>query len=245
MSELADRRVVVVGGSSGIGLAVAQSAAAAGAQVTVASSDHQRAAEAAAGIGGDVKSAKVDLRDERSVADFFARADAFDHIVSTAGDWPKGGLATGPIGNLDLDTADQIFQIRFWGAVLLAKHGSRKLNGGGSLVFTGGTIAHRPRKGTYLATAMAGGLEHLVRGLAVDLAPVRVNLVCPGLIRTRIWDRIPEESREAELTRRTEGYLIPRVGEVEEVASAYLHLMQASYTTGQVLRVEGGSLLGA
>jgi NAD(P)-dependent dehydrogenase (short-subunit alcohol dehydrogenase family) len=102
-------------------------------------------------------------------------------------------------------------------------------------------IAHRPSKGSTIATAMAGAIEHLTRALAVELSPVRVNCVCPGLIRTGAWDSIPEDRREAELARMTKRQLIPRAGAPEGVAEVYLHFMRAGFTTGQVLYVEGGS----
>jgi NAD(P)-dependent dehydrogenase (short-subunit alcohol dehydrogenase family) len=106
-------------------------------------------------------------------------------------------------------------------------------------------IAHRPGKGRFLSAGMAGGIEHLTLGLAVELAPVRVNCVCPAMIRTEIWDTLlPAEGREEAMARMTARQLIPRIGEPEETAQAYLYLMKAGYTTGQVLFVEGGSTLG-
>ena len=84
----------------------------------------------------------------------------------------------------------------------VAKHGAKVLPPGGSITLTDGMIAHRPSKGSAISTAMAGAVEHLTRGLAVELAPIRVNCVCPGLIRTGVWDRIPEDRREAQLAAR-------------------------------------------
>ena len=91
---------------------------------------------------------------------------------------------------------------------------------------------------------MAGSIEHLTRALAVELSPLRVNCVCPGLIRTEVWNSIPEEGREARFTEMTKRQLVPRIGEASECAEAYLYLMKAGYTTGQVLHVEGGVALG-
>jgi NAD(P)-dependent dehydrogenase (short-subunit alcohol dehydrogenase family) len=91
---------------------------------------------------------------------------------------------------------------------------------------------------------MAGAVEHLARGLAVELAPVRVNCVCPGLINTAVWDSIPADQRAARIAAMTQRQLLPRIGEPAEVAEAYLYLMRGGYTTGQVLYVEGGSSLG-
>ena len=114
---------------------------------------------------------------------------------------------------------------------------------GGTLILTNGMAAHRPQKGLTISTAMAGAVEHLVKGLAWDLAPVRVNGVCPGAIRTEAWDELPPDFRKFQEDRLA-GQLIPRVGETSECAEAYLYLMRSGYVTGQTLRVEGGWSLG-
>jgi NAD(P)-dependent dehydrogenase (short-subunit alcohol dehydrogenase family) len=111
---------------------------------------------------------------------------------------------------------------------------------GGSITLTDGMIAHRSRKGAAISTAMAGAVEHLTRALAVELAPIRVNAVCPGLILTEIWDAIPEAQRQERLARMTKRLPINRVGTPREAAEAYLYLMRGGYTTAQVLRVDGG-----
>jgi NAD(P)-dependent dehydrogenase (short-subunit alcohol dehydrogenase family) len=132
-----------------------------------------------------------------------------------------------------------LFGVRFWGALNVAKHGATRIPAGGSLTLTNGMAAHRPQKGMAIATAMAGAVEHLVIGLAMELAPVRVNGVCPGAILTEAWDDVPPEFRKIQ-EQRLAGQLVPRVGTPEEAAEAYIYLMRGTYTTGQVLRVEGG-----
>jgi NAD(P)-dependent dehydrogenase (short-subunit alcohol dehydrogenase family) len=239
--KLNDKRVLIVGGGSGIGYAVAEACVAEGASVVVASSQRERVSAAAERLGGAASAARLDITREPEVAEFFAGASPFDHIVTTAGDW-GGGFGTS-LAELELDAAKRMFDVRFWGALLLAKHGSKKLNAGGSLTFTDGMIAHKPMKAAYVSSAMAGAIEHLTRALAVELAPLRVNCVCPGLIRSGIWDRIPEDRREAVLTGMTKHLLVPRVGTTDEAAEAYLYLLRGAYTTGQVLYVEGGAAL--
>ena len=240
--DLSDKRVLVIGGGSGIGFAVAQGAVAHGAQVTVASSSLEKVTAAAGQLGNAAAAAQLDVTDEAAVAAFFGEDRTFDHIAFTAGDW--GGPRRGPLAEADLTAAQALFQVRFWGAVAVAKHGAKALPPGGSITLTDGMIAHKPTKGSAISTAMAGAVEHLTRGLAVELAPVRVNCVCPGLIRTGVWDRIPEYRRAAQFADMTKGQLVPRIGEPEEVAEAYLYLMRGGYTTGQVLHVDGGSLTG-
>jgi NAD(P)-dependent dehydrogenase (short-subunit alcohol dehydrogenase family) len=236
------QRILVVGGGSGIGYAVAEGALADGAKVTIASTGAERLAKAAEALGGGVETMRLDVTDEAAVRAFFAGSDGFDHIATTAGDW--GGPRCGALANLDLEAARSVFAVRFWGALTLVKHGAGKLNPGGSITLTNGMIAHRPTKGSFVATAMAGAIEHLTRGLAVELAPLRVNAVCPGLIHTGVFDSIPEDVRPARLAEMTKAQLVPRMGAPAEVAEAYLFLMRSGYTTGQVLHVEGGVALG-
>ena len=140
----------------------------------------------------------------------------------------------------DLDRAADLSAVRYWGALRAIKHGQPLIREGGSIVLTTGLVAHRPRKGAPISTAMAGALEHLTRGLAVDLAPIRVNIVCPGLIRTEVWNSIPAEGREEQFKQMTARQPLARIGEPAEVAEAYLYLLRAGYTTGQVLHVDGG-----
>src|SRR5262249_51953621 len=151
-----------------------------------------------------------------------------------------GGMAAGPLAEMDLPNAGQTFAVRFWGALACIKHAHKHISAGGSITLTDGMIAHRPRKGAAVSSAMAGAVEHLTCGLALELAPVRVNAVCPGYVRTEVWNSIPEEQREERFKRMTERLPLTRIGEPAEIAEAYLYLMRGGYTTGQVLHVDGG-----
>jgi NAD(P)-dependent dehydrogenase (short-subunit alcohol dehydrogenase family) len=239
--ELEGKRVLIIGGSSGIGFAVARAALGQGARVIIASSSAERLRQALDRLGGG-ESALLDVTDERAVQAFFATWGVFDHIVFTAAGWAQ--VDHNAFADLDLAAAATLFDVRFWGALAVAKHGANCVVPGGSITLTNGMAAHRPQKGLAVATAMAGAVEHLVLGLAVELAPIRVNGVCPGAIRTEAWDELPEAFRQVQEARLA-GQLVPRVGDSAEVADAYLYLMRGSYTTGQTLRVEGGwSLTG-
>jgi len=240
--ELRGRRVLVIGGSSGIGFAVARAAIDAGARVTIASSNAERVRDAAGRLGGNCDGAVLDVGDEAAVAAWFAASEPFDHIAFTAADWAQ--VEHGDFSRADLAAAAVLFKVRFWGALAVAKHGATRMPAGGTLILTNGMAAHRPQKGLAIATGMAGAIEHLVMGLAVELAPVRVNGVCPGAIRTEAWDDVPEEFRSFQEARLA-AQLLPRAGTPAEVAEAYLYLMRGTYTTGQTLRVEGGWSLSA
>ena len=236
--NLRQQRVVVIGGTSGIGLAVAARLLAEGAEVVVGSSSAGKVDAALAKLPGAV-ARPIDVKDEASVARFFESVGPFDHLVFTAGDWGQF-FGSAAIDDLDIGRAKDLFAVRFWGAVTAVKHARKHMREGGSIVLTDGTVAHHPRKGAPISTAMAGAVEHLVRALAVDLAPIRVNGVCPGAVRTDIWNSIPEAQREDRFKKMTERQLVRRIGEPDEVAEAYLYLMRGGYTTGQILRVDGG-----
>lgn len=233
---------MIIGGSSGIGFAVAERVIHEGGHAIVGSSSATRVEDAVKRLGSAASGSSVDVRDEASLSAFFERHGTFDHLVFTAGDWPA--LRSGAtVAELDLPRADAVFAVRFWGALAAIKHGHRHLSPTGSIVLTNGVVAHRPRKGAVLNTAMAGALEHLTRALAVELAPVRVNIVCPGLVLTEVWNGIPEDRRDEQIRRMTARQPLPRAGGPDEVAEAYLHLLRATYSTGQVLIVDGGMTL--
>lgn len=235
---LKDQRIVIVGGTSGIGFAVASAAIADGARVVVASSQVAKLEAAVERLGDAASGFAVDVTDPADVERAFEALGAFDHLVFTAGDW--GGLRRGAVADLDVEAARGIFGVRFWGALNVVKSAQTRIAPAGSITLTNGMIAHRPRPGAAVSSAMAGAVEHLARGLAVELAPVRVNCVCPGFIRTEVWDAILPDAREARLKEFTKSQPLPRAGDPAEAAQAYLYLMRAGFTTGQVLKVDGG-----
>ena len=234
--SLEGKRVVVIGGASGIGFAVARLSREIGAEVVIASRNpaHVAAAverlPAAAGL-------TVDLREEASVAGLFEALGAFDHLAITAGDW--GGVRFVATRDLDLNAARDGLEIRFWGVLAAVKYGSRTIASNGSITMTSGLMAHRPRKGAPLASAIGGAVEHLAHGLAIDLAPVRVNAVCPGMILTEVVKQAPEETLQAWVA----GLPLPRGATPTEAATTYVYLMLNGYVTGQTLAVDGGGLL--
>ncbi|HEY4123771.1 MAG TPA: SDR family oxidoreductase [Rhizomicrobium sp.] len=235
---LSGKQVLVIGGGSGIGLGIAKGAASEGAAVTIASRDAKKIAEAAKSFGGTA--ASIDVSEEANVAQFFKEHTGFDHIAFTAGDWE--GIAPGALADLDLKKAADRLTTRFWGAVAVAKHGAAKLPPGGSYTITNGMLARKPMQGMPTVTASACAVEGLALGLAVDLAPVRVNCVCPGLIQTEMWAKFPEGYRDV-LMAMSKHQLVPRPGTTAEAAEAYLTCMRNTFLTGQVICVEGGSTL--
>lgn len=236
---LTGQRIVVIGGSSGMGLATAQAAAEAGALVTIASSSKERIDAALAELPDSCEGVALDVRDEAAVADLFARVGELDHVVFTAGDQADRRA----LKQLPIEQARHMFDVRFWGAVAIAKHAAPRIRPGGSITLTSGTIGVRPVRGAALASAGAAATEGLTRGLAVDLAPVRVNAVRSGAVRTPLWDAVPEPQRAAAFDNFAQRALTGAVGEPRQIAAANLYLMENQFVTGTVLTVDGGLIL--
>jgi NAD(P)-dependent dehydrogenase (short-subunit alcohol dehydrogenase family) len=237
--HLNGKSIVIIGGSSGMGLATAAAAAAAGAAVTIASSDQGRLDAALAALPAGCAGAVIDTRDEASVAEAFTRIGELDHLVYTAGD----AVSPRPLAELALDEARRLFEVRFWGAVVAVRHAAARIRPGGSIVLTSGTIGVRPSPGAALAAGSAAAIEGLTRGLAVELAPVRVNAVRPGAIQTPLWDPVPQERRTALFAALAERTLTKTIGQPDQIAAAHLYLMDNSFVTGTVLTVDGGAVL--
>ncbi|MGC1550641.1 MAG: SDR family oxidoreductase [Rhodanobacter sp.] len=238
-TNLQSQRVVLLGGTSGIGLATAHAAQAAGASVVVVSSRSQRVAEALAMLGDQAEGHAVDLTDEAAVRGLFERVGPFDHLVYCAGDTLQIGL----LADTDLDAMRKAFDVRVFGAMTAIKHAAPHLRPGGSIVLTSGVASLRPQKGWTAGASICGAMEGFTRALAVELAPLRVNLVCPGFVRTPLWANIPEVEREAMYANVGAALPVGRVGEAEDIAQTYLYLMSNHYSTGQIVVVDGGGVL--
>jgi NAD(P)-dependent dehydrogenase (short-subunit alcohol dehydrogenase family) len=237
--SLSGRHVVIIGGSSGMGLATARAAAAAGAAVTIASRDQGRLQAALAQLPDTCAGAVLDTRDESGVAALFDGVGEFDHMVYTAGDTVRPQ----PLADQELKAARDLFEVRLWGALAAVKHATPHIRPGGSIVLTSGTVAVRPAPGTALAAGAAAAMEGLTRGLAAELAPVRVNAVRPGAVRTPLWDPVPEPRRAALFAALADRTLTKTIGEADQIAAAHLYLMENSFVTGTVLTVDGGAVL--
>src|ERR1700719_1670376 len=238
-NDLQQKRVVVVGGSSGIGLAVAHEAASQGAKVVIVSSNTERVQKAVECISGEAQGQAVDVADERAVETLFSELGTFDHLVFTAGD----SLHLRDLATTDLQQARHAFELRYWAALAAVKYGSPHIRKGGSIVLTTGIAGQRPQKGWLIAASVCGTIEALTRALAVDLAPIRVNAVSPGVVRTNLWQAMSASERER--LYESVGKTIPvgRVGEAHDVAQAYLFLMKEGFGTGQTVVVNGGTVL--
>ena len=231
-------KVVVVGGTSGMGLATARAARDEGAAVVITGRGREGLERARASLGGDVDIEILEMTEEGAHRAFFARVGPIDHLVVAAAQTVIGGF-------LETDCADlrPAMESRFWGSYYAAKYAAPRMNAeGGSVTFFSGVACEKPSPGMQVAAASCSAVESLARSLAVALAPIRVNAVRPGAVDTpSLHDALGGDWRaaEAHLTAKPAG----RVGEPAEVAEAVLYLMRNRYTTGTVLTIDGGSLI--
>lgn len=225
---LAGQHVLVVGGSSGIGQAVAAMAARHGASVTIAGRDAARLAEAVATVGGE--GAALDMLDEAAVEAFFASREPFDHVIVTAAQ-----LRSGPIRDLPLADAKATFDSKFWGSYLIARHA--KIVDGGSLTLISGAGGRRPRAGRAAVAAATVAVETLTKVLASEFAPVRVNCVSPGLVDTPLLRSVrPSDSPPPPQP-------VARVAKPEEIGFQILASALNPFMTGAIVDVDGGLAL--
>jgi NAD(P)-dependent dehydrogenase (short-subunit alcohol dehydrogenase family) len=238
MSSLAHCTVVILGGSSGIGLAAAKAAQAEGAQVIVTGRSRDRLQAARAELGSGVRTVTLDVADEAGTRALFQETGRVDHIFITA-----GTVALDSRLAADSASLRPALDIRFWGAFNAAKYGAAKMNAGGSITFMSGTAARRPLRGAAVATASCGAVEAFARSLAVDLAPIRVNTLQPGYVDTPMLDELLGEAHAAIKAEAGARLPVRRIGRPEELADAVLFLMKNGYVNGITLTVDGGGLL--
>lgn len=235
--KLADRHVVVLGGSSGIGHAIAKAARDAGADVTIASRSPERLARAADGIPG-CRTARCDMREEEDVRRLLTTPDRIDHVVVTAAE-----IAYGPVAEMAVEDARAGFDSRVWGSYFVARHAGPRLPPDGSITLMSGIAALRGMPGEAVGAASLGAVEAFARALAVEMAPVRVNTLCPGLVDTPLLTAVLGDRRDAVFQHFAEKLPVKRIGRPEDIAEAAMFLMTNGFVTGTTLRVDGGHVL--
>ncbi|KAL3418836.1 short chain dehydrogenase [Phlyctema vagabunda] len=247
--KLQDKHVLVIGGTAGIGLGVAEGALASGASVTISSSNPKRVESAVAGLKEAFPSSKIagyvcDLSKpslEQDIEALFEKTGKVDHIVFSAGD----KLASMPITSLTLEQIVAAGQVRCFAPMLVAKVGRKYLSPGptSSITLTTGTVSQRPNPGWVVPGTFATGLHGLTRGLALDLKPIRVNCVSPGVVDTDLWETMGVKNKEAMFKAYAEKFPTGRIAKPEDVAEAYLWLMKDPNVTGSIVDSNSGTLL--
>ena len=231
---LAGKKVVVVGGSSGIGYAAAELAKGEGADVMIASRNAEKLKAAADKLG--VKGIAADVTSDDSVAEFFRACGPVDHVVVTAAQ-----LRTGPFKTVAMDDVRATMEGKFWGAWRVAR--AAQIRQGGSLTLVSGFLSVRPRPNSAIVSAANGALESLTRALALELAPVRVNCVSPGIVDTPIRAAMPEAARKEMLEKTAAALPVKRVGLADDIARQILAFMSNGFASGSIIYIDGGALV--
>lgn len=228
---MSQERVLIIGGSSGMGLASASLLSSLGYHVTILSRSLEKLQKAQREIKG-VDIATLDITKEDEVSSFFRTAHPFHHLVVTAADF-----ISGPFLELSLDQARQFFDSKFWGQYHAAKYAAHKIIKGGSITLFSGVAGQKPILNLSVASSINGAIESLTRSLALELSPVRVNAISPGTINTPVWG--------GTLDAKQAGKHLPlqRVGEADDIAAAVRFLIECTYITGEILSIEGGAKL--
>lgn len=257
VNQLHGKKVVVLGGTSGLGFATASAVVEEGGTVVIASSNEgrvQKTIERLSDSGTQYNADKsrvsghtVNLAGsgvEASLKAFFDKVGKFDHLVYTSAD----ALAIGGLESTTYESIVKAGEIRLFSAILAVKTAvfGGYLNSGGSVILTTGSVAEKPLSGWSVVSSFAAALPGLARGLALDLSPknVRVNAVSPGPVMTEMWDSMPKEQRDGMMSHLASQSLTHRVATPVEVAQAYLYLLKDTNITGQTIGTNGGSFFG-
>ena len=232
--DVSGKKSIVFGGTSGIGLAASQQLAAKGANVIAISRDPSKAGDPGAGISLE----KCDVRDREALQALFAKLAPFDILISAA---TGGDRAVGPFMEMDLDGFQASFD-KMWGYANVVRYGVPHLADNGCVVLVSGCPARKIKPGQIAIGAVGGAVEQFVRGVAPEIAPIRINTVAPGFIDTPMVP-LQGAEREALYTKLTSNHLIPRAGTPDEVAHGIVFAVENDFITGTTIDVDGGLLL--
>lgn len=234
MLSLKNKKVLIVGGSSGIGLGTAQMTAEAGANVTIVGRDQKRLDDALKSLPKGVVAKTLDATSDAQVDAFFKAEPNWDHVVASAGAGGRGKLA-----DIPMDKAMAAMDGKFWAYFRIAR--AVKLPPDGSLTFVSGLLSQKAASGAALVAAVNAAVEGLTGSLALDFAPARVNTICPGAVDTPLWDQLAPDARKA-LYEKVAATLPARMmGKPEHIAHSIMMVMVNPYITGTVMFIEGGS----
>lgn len=234
-NALKGKHVFVIGGGSGMGLGIARLALKNGAHVSIGSNDKQQLAQIAPDLPS-VRMIDIDISKRTSVESAFSGLPAIDHLVLTA-----GRRINGKVSECDPDYLFEAVQERVAGAIYMVKAALPLLSPGSSITFTSGVLAQRPLSpGNAVFAASVGAIDALVRGLALELAPIRVNAVAPGVTDTGLFAKVESSEREAFLQKSAARTLVGRVGSVDDIAQAFVFVMTSGFMSGAILQIDGG-----
>ncbi len=230
------QKIVITGGSSGIGLAIAKSVVARNGQVVLVGRNQDKLTQSASELGNLATTYALDVTEEKSVEKFFQSLGSFDHLVTAA-----AGTVRGKVTELDTTLARSMFESKYWGQYYCVKYGAPHIKITGSIVLFSGWISRKPAVGVSTLAAVDAAIEALARTLALELAPIRVNAITPGMIDTPLWGtRLTPEQQREHFDNIAKNLPVGRAGTANDIAHAVVFLLENGFTTGSVLDVDGG-----
>jgi NAD(P)-dependent dehydrogenase (short-subunit alcohol dehydrogenase family) len=236
---LQNQKIVVIGASQGMGFATAQLLANQGNEVIIASRTKEKIEKAAIEIGGNTKAKVLDFTNEIAVKNFFGEVGNFDHLVLIGAGLPAWGTFT----QFESEALKNAFDTKFFGYYYSAKHAIPHLRKDGSIVMVIGGAARKAIMGTSGVAAVNGAILAMGRTMTIELAPLRVNIVSPGLVDTPAYDWMNEEQKQDFFTQMGGQLPVGRVGQPEEVAHIIETVLDNNYLTGSVIDIDGGGNL--
>lgn len=234
MMDITGKKAVVFGGTSGIGLAAAKQLAALGAQVIAVSRHPEKAGD----VSERISLRSCDVRDGDALSSLFEELSPFDILVSSA---TGGERAFGPFLEMDMEGYQKSFD-KLWGYANVIRYGTQHMSHDGTIILVSGSPARKAKPGQVSLSSVGAAVETLVRAVAPEIAPRRLNVVSPGSIDTPMVS-LEGEEREEFYSKATSGNVIPRAGTADEVAQAILFLIQNDFVTGTTIDVDGGWLI--
>jgi NAD(P)-dependent dehydrogenase (short-subunit alcohol dehydrogenase family) len=237
--DLTNQRVVIMGGSSGIGLATAHMLVNAGAEVTITGRNQDKINAALAHLGERGHGSVIDATSIPQLQTFFREYGTFQHLLIAV----SGAAGAGAFSTLDLQDLRHGFEAKFWPQIAIAQTGLKTIQRDGSITFITAGSSRKALPETAGLAAINGALDAMIPTLAVELRPLRVNAVSPGVIATPWWDRVPENFRNDFFAQSAASAPVGRIGQPEDVAQAIVFLMQNTFMTGSIIDCDGGARL--
>jgi len=235
-------KTLIIGGASGIGFAVASALADQNNELILAGRNNEKLEAARQLLNlkpADVRTLTLDVSNEAEVIALSNALGDVDHIVFTAGSHAPGGM----LSEMDLGAARLAFDTKFWGSIYTARHLSRNIRPRGTLTLTSGFLARRTLSGTIIKSTMNAAIESAAKVLAKELAPLRVNVVSPGLTDTEAYASMDPAAREKMLQSAAENLPVKAYGRAQDIAKGYLFVLDNPFITGTVIDIEGGALI--
>ena len=233
---LKDQKVVIMGGTSGIGLATAKIIANKGAKIFITGRDQDKLKQAILQLPKTSEGLIVDATSSNDLNNFYKNLGIFDHLVLSL----SGKSGGGPFANLNINQLKQGFESKFFAYFMAAQSGLNTISKNGSIIFITASSARTSYPGTSGLAAINGALESMVPTLALELKPIRVNAVSPGIIETPWWNMWPKEQRQDVFNRISTSTPTGRVGQPEDIAHAIVFLLENTFMTGTVIECDGG-----